>query len=87
MKKVPIRKCIACNNLQPKKDLYRIVKTPNNEIIVDTTGKLSGRGTYICSLECLNKAIKTKRIEREFEMPLTQETYQKLIEDITTHTK
>jgi len=68
-KKVPLRKCIGCRESKPKKEMLRIVKNKENEIFVDPTGKLNGRGTYICyNIECLNNAIKKKSIEREFEI-------------------
>ena len=65
MKVEPQRTCMGCNEKKDKKDLIRIVKNKDNEILVDKTGKLNGRGAYICdSITCLEKAIKTKRIEK-----------------------
>lgn len=69
MKKVPLRKCIACMESKPKKELLRIVKNKEGLIEVDISGKLSGRGAYICyNEECLKKLKKQKRLEREFEL-------------------
>lgn len=69
MKKVPLRKCLGCRESKPKKDLLRIVKNKENQIFVDKTGKLNGRGTYICyNMDCLNLAIKQKSFERELEI-------------------
>ena len=67
MKSVPQRTCIGCNIKKDKKDFIRIVKDNQNNISIDRTGKANGRGAYICdSLECLEKAIKSKRLERSF---------------------
>ena len=79
MKKIPIRTCIGCNEAKPKKELIRIVKTTEGEVLIDATGKKNGRGAYICpSISCLDKAIKTKRLSRSFEMPIENELYEKL---------
>ena len=65
-KKIPMRKCIGCNESKSKKELVRIVRSPEGEISVDTTGKKNGRGAYICNdAECLRKARKSKRLERK----------------------
>lgn len=67
-KKIPMRKCTGCGESKPKKELVRIVKTPEGEIILDLSGKLNGRGAYICkSAECLRKARKARRFEKAFE--------------------
>lgn len=77
MKKVPIRTCIGCNEAKPKKELIRIVKTTDGEVMIDLTGKKNGRGAYICpNTNCLEKAIKTKRLSRAFEMPINDELYE-----------
>ena len=79
MKSIPQRTCIGCNTKKDKKDLIRVVKNKNNEINIDKTGKLEGRGAYICdNIECLEKAIKTKRLERTFEMKISEEIYENL---------
>lgn len=76
MKRLPQRTCIGCNTKKDKKDLIRIVKNKNGEINVDPTGKMDGRGTYICKQEeCLNKAIKNKRMSRTFEMEISDGIY------------
>ena len=83
MKKIPIRTCIGCNEAKPKKELIRIVKTSEGDVTVDLTGKKNGRGAYICpSISCLEKAIKTKRLSRAFEMPIENELYEKLRAEI-----
>ncbi len=79
MKKQPQRTCMGCNEKKDKKDLIRIVKNKQNEINIDKTGKLEGRGAYICdSITCLEKAIKNKRIEKVFEQKIPDEIYERL---------
>lgn len=76
-KKIPMRKCIGCNEAKPKKELLRIVKSPEGEISLDLTGKKNGRGAYICnSSECLKKARKAKRLERIFECAVSDTVYE-----------
>ena len=79
MKKIVQRMCMGCNNKKDKKDLIRIVLNKNGEITVDKTGKLEGRGAYICdSIDCLEKVIKTKRLERAFNTKIENQIYNKL---------
>lgn len=79
MKKIPLRRCVGCFESKPKNELYRIVKTADDEIILDKTGKKNGRGAYICSNKgCLEKVIKSKRLEREFETRISEEIYDEL---------
>ncbi|RVU54175.1 RNase P modulator RnpM [Anaerosphaera multitolerans] len=83
IKKVPMRKCIGCGTNKPKKDLIRIVKNKEGEIFLDKTGKKNGRGAYICfNEECLEKAIKSKALNRAFEMEIRDETYNELINSL-----
>ncbi len=83
-KKIPMRKCTGCGEQKPKKELVRVVKTPDGEILLDLTGKASGRGAYICnSAECLKKARKSKRIDRTFEMTIPDEIYEQMEEEIS----
>lgn len=78
-KKTPLRMCIGCGESKPKPELIRIVKTPENNIIIDLSGKANGRGAYICrNAECLKKAIKSKRLERTFETQISEEIYNSL---------
>lgn len=75
-KKIPLRMCLGCQTMKPKKELIRIVKNKENEISVDFTGRKPGRGAYICkSTECLTKAVKAKRLERAFETNINEEIY------------
>ena len=79
MKNVPKRMCISCREKKDKKELIRIVKNKNNEISVYRTGKKEGRGAYICDdVNCLDKLIKSKRLERVFEMSISDEIYESL---------
>lgn len=83
IKKVPMRKCIGCGNSKPKKELIRIVKNKDNEIFLDKTGKKNGRGAYICfNEECLEKAVKSKALNRAFEMEIKEETYNDLFNSL-----
>lgn len=78
-KKVPSRRCIACNSQKEKKELLRIVKSKDGIIEIDLTGKKNGRGAYICkSEECLNKIIKTKKLERTFEKEIDNDFYESI---------
>lgn len=79
LKKIPQRRCIACNAQKEKRELIRIVKNKDNEINVDKTGKLSGRGAYICdSIDCFEKAVKQKKLQRVFETKIDDTIYENL---------
>lgn len=79
MKSLPQRSCIGCNTKKDKKDLIRIVKDKDGNISIDKTGKANGRGAYICNnVECLEKAIKSKRLARAFEKSIDSEIYENL---------
>ena len=79
MKKIPQRTCMGCNQKKDKKQLIRIVKNKDNQIVIDKTGKVEGRGAYICDdITCLEKLIKSKRLERVFEISISQEIYESL---------
>lgn len=79
MKSIPQRTCMGCNVKKNKKELIRIVKNKQGEISIDKTGKAQGRGAYICdSVECLEKAIKSKRLERTFETKISDVVYENL---------
>ncbi|MBR2241610.1 MAG: YlxR family protein [Clostridia bacterium] len=79
LKSIPQRTCIGCNSKKDKNELIRIVKDKQNNISIDKTGKANGRGAYICdSIECLEKAIKNKRIEKSFEMKIDEIVYENL---------
>ena len=73
-KKEPLRQCIGCMEMKSKKELVRIVKNKLGEVSLDTTGKAQGRGAYICkNPECLKKTIKSRRLEKVFEMKIPEE--------------
>lgn len=83
VKKIPMRKCIGCGESKPKKELIRVVKDKDGNIFLDKTGRQNGRGAYICfNKECLEKAIKTKALNRAFQMEVTKETYDNLLDSI-----
>lgn len=87
-KKVPQRKCIACQDRDNKKELIRIVKNKEGQIFIDLTGKANGRGAYICKdSECLKKAIKSKALNRAFKMEVPNEVYEKLLAELEAHEK
>jgi len=78
-KKIPMRQCTGCREMKPKKELIRVVKSPEGEISVDFNGKKPGRGSYICpNPECMKKAIKAKSLERAFDTAIPQEIYDSL---------
>lgn len=79
MKELPKRKCIGCNEIKQKKELVRIVKNKEGQIFIDKTGKANGRGAYICeNMECLEKAIKGKKLEKNFETEISEKMYEDL---------
>ena len=78
-KKIPMRKCVGCQEMKEKKSLIRVVKTAEGDIILDDTGKKNGRGAYICkSLECSKKAKKTKALERSLGVSVSEQVYEEL---------
>ncbi len=78
-KKLPLRMCTGCGEMKPKKEMIRILKTTEDEIIIDSTGKKNGRGAYLCcSNECLKKAIKTKGLERSLKVSIPKELVETL---------
>ena len=78
-KKIPMRQCLGCNEHKPKKEMLRVLRTPEGEILLDFTGKKSGRGAYICyDAKCLKKARKSKRIDNNLGVSITDEIYDKM---------
>lgn len=87
-KKMPMRKCIGCNEMKDKKELIRIVRNNVGEINVDPVGKLPGRGAYICkSVNCFDTAVKAKRLERAFKNRIPDDVYMKLREVLEENCK
>ena len=80
VRKVPLRKCIGCNEMKNKKEMIRVVKTTEGTIVPDTTGRMNGRGAYVCSLECLGKAMKNKGLSRSLKAEIPSEVYEQLKE-------
>ena len=79
MKKVPLRTCMGCNSKKTKKELIRIVKDKQNIVSLDRTGKMEGRGAYICDdINCLEKVIKSKRLEKVLDIAISKQTYNEL---------
>lgn len=79
VKKVPMRKCVGCQEMKNKKEMMRVLKTSENTFELDVTGKKNGRGAYICcSRECLEKAMKNKGLERSFKQAIPNEVYETL---------
>ena len=79
----PSRKCTGCGEHFPKSSLVRVLRTPDGNIVLDKTGKLSGRGAYVCkNSDCLKKAIKSSRIERSLECKIPEDIYEKLKTEI-----
>ena len=80
-RKTPMRMCVGCREMQPKKSLIRVVRSPEGEISMDATGRKPGRGAYVCrSAACLQKALKQKQLERAFSCTLGAETHQALMD-------
>ena len=75
-KKIPLRQCLGCREMKPKKELIRVVRSPEGEISLDTRGKANGRGAYVCpDPACLKKAAKSKALERALETSIPEEIY------------
>lgn len=81
-KKTPLRMCIACKTMRDKRELIRIVKNSDGEISLDFTGKKNGRGAYICNcIDCINKCVKTRQINKAFKCEVDKEVYEKIVEE------
>lgn len=85
-KKIPVRRCVGCQEMKGKKEMIRVIRTPEGDFLLDATGKKNGRGAYLCpSRECLDKARKSKGLERSFKQAIPKEVYEALekeMEDI-----
>lgn len=78
-KKIPMRQCVGCGEMKSKKEMMRVLKTAEDQIVLDVTGKKNGRGAYLCiAEECLKKARKNKGLERSFKMSIPEEVYNSL---------
>ena len=82
-KKIPMRQCLGCREMKPKKELIRVVRSPEGEITLDFKGKSPGRGAYVCpATQCLAKAVKAKALERAFSAQIPQEIYDALLREM-----
>ena len=83
VKKIPMRQCMGCNEHKPKQELLRVVRSPENQVSLDFTGKKSGRGAYICrSVKCLQKARKSRRLDRILECEIPEEVYDAMEQEL-----
>ena len=83
-KKIPMRMCTGCGEMKPKKELVRVVKSPEGEVSLDLTGKKPGRGANVCkNAECLRKARKSRRFEKAFSMKIPDEIYDAMEKELT----
>jgi uncharacterized protein len=81
-RKIPLRKCVACQEMKPKKELIRVVRTPEGEVLIDLTGKKSGRGAYLCGkVACFKLAFKNKALDRALKQPVSADIYKQLEQD------
>ena len=84
IKKIPMRMCLGCGEMKPKKELIRAVKAPDGSVSIDLTGKKSGRGAYICrSTECFGKARKARRFEKSLSCKIEDNVYEEMENEIT----
>ena len=82
VKKTPLRKCTGCGEMKPKKELVRVVKSPEGEVSLDLTGRKPGRGAYVCPrVDCLRLACKARRLEKAFSCPIPAEVYDRMEEE------
>lgn len=82
-KKIPQRQCMGCRERKPKKELIRVVRSPEGEVSLDFRGKKNGRGAYVCpNLACLKKAIRSKALDRSLEVTIPEEVYAQLEQEM-----
>lgn len=82
-KKVPMRMCVGCRQMFPKKELLRVVRSTDGTVALDLTGKASGRGAYVCRrAKCFNKAVKSRALERALEQRVTEDVQKKILEEL-----
>jgi len=84
-KKIPMRMCVACREMRPKKELIRVVRTPEGKVILDRSGRANGRGAYLCdSVDCLNRAMKSRALDRALEAKLDAEVFETIRGEMAT---
>lgn len=82
-RKIPLRKCMGCNEMKPKKELVRVVRSKEGEVSLDLTSRKAGRGAYVCpNSSCLSKARKARRIERALQCQIPEEVYDRMEEEM-----
>jgi predicted RNA-binding protein YlxR (DUF448 family) len=82
-KKIPLRKCVGCGEMKEKKSLIRVLKTPEDEILLDTTGRANGRGAYICkNADCLKKAVKNRGLERSLKVKIPTDVLERMEKEL-----
>ena len=77
-KHIPMRQCLGCREMKPKQELLRVVRTADGSSVLDAKGKISGRGAYLCSGKCLEKAMKSRALERALGITVPQDVYEKM---------
>ena len=83
MKKIPLRQCTGCGEMKSKKEMISVIKTPEDTVVIDTTGRKNGRGAYICqNVECFRKAVKNKGLERSLKTSIPEEVYEQLTKEM-----
>ena len=83
-RKIPQRKCVGCGEMKPKKELLRVLRTEEEEFVLDATGKMNGRGAYLCKSEsCFKLAVKSKGLERSFKQAIPSEVYERLEKEMS----
>lgn len=84
IRKIPMRQCTGCGEMKSKKELIRVIKTPEDDILIDTTGKKNGRGAYLCcSLDCFHKAVSRKALERSLKVTIPTQIYETLEKELS----
>lgn len=84
VKKVPMRQCTGCREMKSKREMIRVIKTAENEICIDATGRKNGRGAYICpNIDCLKQAVKNRGLERSLKTAIPESVYQQLEEEMS----
>lgn len=87
-KKIPMRMCLGCNEMKPKKELLRVVKSPEGEISLDFVGKKNGRGAYICrDINCYEQARKSRRFEKTFSCKIDESVYEVMADELRQETE
>ena len=82
-KKIPMRQCVGCREMKNKKEMIRVIRTPDQQFMIDATGRKNGRGAYVClSQECLEKAVKTRGLERSLKTAIPDEVYEDLKKEL-----